>query len=434
MATVWNQIDRYMILSSDAHAGAQTSTYRGYLEHRWLDDFDAWETALTNPFIDLSDPEAAAVNWDVDRRIAAMEAEGETGQVLFPNTVPPFFDILVHLTGVPRTTSEFEHKWAGLRAHNRWLVDFCQGAPDRLKGLAQVLPNDVDEALAEVRWAKESGVIGGVMIPAVPPNHPVMPYFHEFYDPLWAVCADLEMPVHQHQGTGSPDVGADSPAAGPIWFAELDRWTQRTLLHLVFGGVFDRHPKLKVVWTETWGVRWVLEELERMNRRLPELLQSAGAQGDSGRADPTKPLVLNHSMFGSSVLESLALSPAEYWGRNCYLGASLLPRYDVRYRYALGVDRLMWGTDFPHPEGSTNHTLEALRATLYDVPQEECRQMLGGVAGGVYGFDLQGLTPIAARVGPRVADVHRELPPAEFPHVPGEPFRAGQPLEASVGS
>jgi hypothetical protein len=126
------------------------------------------------------------------------------------------------------------------------------------------------------------------------------------------------------------------------------------------------------------------------------------------------------------------LSPTEYWKRNCYLGVSLLPRHEVRYRHALGVDRLMWGTDFPHPEGATHHALEALRATLYDVPEQECRLMLAGVAGDVYGFDLQRLTAVAERVGPLVADVHHELPQAEFPDVPGEPFRIRRPLEESI--
>jgi predicted TIM-barrel fold metal-dependent hydrolase len=426
----WDTIDRYMILSSDAHAGAETHQYRDYLEKRWQEDFDAWVVTLAHPFIDLRDPEAAAVNWEPDRRLAAMDLEGDTGQVLFPNTVPPFFDILVHLTGVPRTASEFEHKWAGLQAHNRWLVEFCQADPKRLKGLIQLMPNDVDTAIAEARWAKESGVIAGVMLPGIPPNHPVPPYFHESYDRLWAACVELELPVHQHQGTGSPDAGQDSPAATAIWFTELDRWTQRTLLHLIFGGVFERHPELKFVWTEMWGMRWVLEELHRMERRLPEL-RTQGAYGEGvGRADD--PRRLNFSIFGSPVLDGLSLSPTEYWQRNCYLGASLLPRHEVRYRHAVGVDRIMWGMDFPHPEGATHHGLEALRATFYDVPEAECRGMFAGVAAEVYGFDLEALTPIAERIGPRVADVHAQLPEAEFPMAPSAAFDTSVPLEELI--
>jgi predicted TIM-barrel fold metal-dependent hydrolase len=268
------------------------------------------------------------------------------------------------------------------------------------------------------------------MLPGVPPNHPVPPYFHESYDRLWATCAELDLPVHQHQGTGSPDAGQDSAAAMAIWFTELDRWTQRTLLHLIFGGVFERHPLLTFVWTEMWGVRWVLEELHRMERRLAEL-RSEGARGvGMGRADD--PRRLNFSLFGSPVLDGLSLSPSEYWRRNCYLGASLLPRNEMRYRHAVGVDRMMWGMDFPHPEGATHHGLDALRATFYDVPEPECRTMLAGVAADVYGFDLAALTPIANRIGPRVADVHVQLPEDEFPLAPNAAFDTSAPLEELI--
>jgi predicted TIM-barrel fold metal-dependent hydrolase len=419
----WDTIDRYMILSSDTHAGAQMRDYKQYLPVRWHDDFDAWADAVTNPFVDLRDPERAKLNWDSDARLAASDAEGVTGEVIFPNTLPPFFDILAHLSGVPWDRETYERKWAGLQAHNRWLVDFCLGAPQRRRGILQLLPNDLDDAIAEIRWASESGVVGGVMIPAIPPNHPVGPFFDPRYDPLWATCAELGMPIHQHQGTGSPEVGLDLPGGWTVYFAELDLWTKRTLLHLVLGGVFERHPRLQVVWTEMWGIRWALEELDHIQKRLTNV-QSRYA-GD--------PRVLNYSStFGSDVVDGLSLSPHEYFARNCYLGASMLPRHDVRYRHAIGVDRLMWGDDFPHPEGTTGHTPEGLRATLYDVPVDECRRMLAGVAAGVYGFDLDALTPVAARVGPKVADVHTPLD--ELPVSCGMAFSTDRPLEELVSS
>jgi hypothetical protein len=81
----------------------------------------------------------------------------------------------------------------------------------------------------------------------------------------------------------------------------------------------------------------------------------------------------------------------------------------VEGRHAVGVDRIMWGNDFPHPEGAYPYTLEALQATLFDVPVDECRQMLAGVASNVYAFDMQALSDVAGRVGPRVDDVHTPL-------------------------
>ncbi len=419
----WDTIDRYMILSSDTHAGASLYEYRPYLDARWRQDFDDWAKSLDSPYLLMTDAESETmqVNWDSDRRLGLTDAEGVTGEVIFPNTLPPFYDVLCHLAGVPWTRDAFERRWAGLRAHNRWLVDFCSHAPERRRGLIQLLPNDIEAAVEEVRWARGVGVIGGVMIPAIPANHPVQPLFHPRYDPLWAVCAELEMPIHQHQGTGSPEVGNDVPVATPIYFTELDFWARRTLRHLILGGIFERHPALKVVWTEMWGIRWVLEELVQMDRRLRQV--QTRFQGD--------PRILNFSsVFASEVTDGLSLTPSEYFARNCYLGASLLPRHEVRYCAAIGVDRLMWGNDFPHPEGTTPHTTEGLRATLFDLSEADCRRMLAGTAADVYGFDLDALTPVAARVGPRVDVVHTPL--TEVPAAPSEAFSADLPFEELI--
>jgi hypothetical protein len=104
----------------------------------------------------------------------------------------------------------------------------------------------------------------------------------------------------------------------------------------------------------------------------------------------------------------------------------------VQYRHALGVDRIMWGDDFPHAEGATGFLTEAVRATMFDVPVEECRTMLAGVAAQVYGFDLAALTPVARRIGPVVSEVHTALD--VVPQSRGEPFRADPPLEVVIGA
>lgn len=419
--TAWDTIDRYMVLSSDTHAGAAMYEYKQFLPPQLHDDFDAWAAAVTNPWVDLRDPDKAKINWHSDTRAAACDAEGITGEVIFPNTLTPFYDILVHLGGVPTTAVDYTRRWAGLQAHNRWLVEFCRAEPARRRGVIQLLPNDIDHAVREVEWAAATGVIGGVMIPSIPPSHPAAaPFFHERYDPLWACCAALGMPVHQHMGSGSPNIGDDALAFG-IAFAEHDLWPKRTLLHLIMGGVFERHPDLRFVWTEMWGMRWVLEELHRIDHRL-KIIQTKWADD---------PRVLNYARtFGSPAIDSLRSTPLEYWRRNCYIGASMLPRADVQYRHAVGVDRIMWGDDFPHPEGATGHLTDALRATMFDVPESECRQMLGGVAAEVYNFDLEALTPIAQRVGPVVAEVH--CPLDTRPVSCGEPFRIDPPLEQLI--
>jgi hypothetical protein len=75
----------------------------------------------------------------------------------------------------------------------------------------------------------------------------------------------------------------------------------------------------------------------------------------------------------------------------------------------------MWGSDFPHEEGTTPHSLEALRSTFFDVPEEKCRQLFAGVAANVYGFDLDALTPVAKKIGPKVSEIAVPLTREELP-------------------
>jgi predicted TIM-barrel fold metal-dependent hydrolase len=409
----WDGIDRYMILSSDAHAGAPMAAYKDYLPARWHDEFDAWLAAVVNPWVDVNDTR----NWRSANRVEAMDAEGVTGEILFPNTLPPFYDIAAHLSGVPRDRREFERRWAGLQAHNRWLVEFGNEEPLRRRGLIQLLPNDIDAAVAEMRWAREHEVVGGVMIPAIPPNHVVEPFFHERYEPLWRTAAELGLPLHQHQGSGSPDVGSDQTVGRSVFYVDLELWTRLTLSHLIVGGVFERHPDLTVVWTEMHGLRWVVEDLERITRQL-RVVQSRWAR---------VPGQFNLSRtFGSPVTEGLSLTPFEYFRRNCYVGASMLPHSDVRYVDVLGTDRIMWGHDFPHEEGSCGRSTDSLRRNFHDFPVADCRQMFAGTAAKVYRFDLERLTPIAARVGPPVDLVHTPL--EQLPVSKGSAFWASNEM------
>ena len=82
--------DRYTIISSDCHAGANHKTYREYLESSWHDEFDAWRGKYRNPFRDLQD-DGRSRNWDNDRRISEQHTDGVVAEITFPNTVPPFF-------------------------------------------------------------------------------------------------------------------------------------------------------------------------------------------------------------------------------------------------------------------------------------------------------------------------------------------------------
>jgi len=127
--------EHYTIISADCHAGGSHAMYREYLDPAYRDDFDAWREKYKNPFRDLQDG-GRVRNWDDDRRIGDLEQDGIVGEVVFPNTVPPFFPNFV-LFARPPKPSEYEHRLAGIRAHNRWLADFCGRHAERRPGSAR---------------------------------------------------------------------------------------------------------------------------------------------------------------------------------------------------------------------------------------------------------------------------------------------------------
>jgi predicted TIM-barrel fold metal-dependent hydrolase len=384
---------RYVLISADCHAGADVGMYKDYLETRWHEEFDAWASTYSSPW-DEQFLSSAKRNWDSDFRLAELDADGVAAEVLFPNTVPPFFtDCSLFSLSLPRTRAEYERRWAGLRAHNRWLVDFCREAPARRRGVLQFFPNEPADAIEEIRWAKDTGVFCLALMSGIPPNFVVEPWFHPRYEPLWAASEELGMPVGTHAGSGNPDYPEDAPASGPVRLYENQFFGNRTLGHLILAGVFDRYPQLKFVQTENRSLAWAPAEIERLDALVADM------------ADPA-----NHTFHmyaaGSKPLE---LMPSDYLRRNCYHTASLDTPGNYRNRHVVGIDRVMWGADYPHEECSTPSSETALRWLLEGVPEDECQRMLSRTAAALYGFDLDELAPIAAAIGPSIADVSRPL-------------------------
>ena len=390
--------ERYTVISADCHGGGDVGDYRPYLESRHLDDFDRWRAAFDNPYDDLRDADAGR-NWDHARRLAELEADGVVAEVIFPNTVPPFFPTPSLLQQPPAATAgDLDLRWAGLHAHNRWLAEFCAAAPGRRAGIAQILLHDVDRAVEEVRWAQEHGLTGGILLPGAPPGSGLAPLYAPDYAPLWAVCEELGMPVNHHSGSAAPDYGP-YPEAKVMFLVEVTWWAHRTLWHLIYAGVMERHPDLQFVFTEQ-GTAWLPEQLGTLDYYYTRMLAATGSQ---------------EAIFGAEVMAKLSLKPSEYWARQCHVGASFIRPHEVGMRHAVGVDKIMWGSDFPHREGCWPYSHEHLRLAFAGVDPVEVQAMVGGNAARVYGFDLDALAPVAARVGPRVDEVAEPLEPADIP-------------------
>ncbi|MFP8877129.1 MAG: amidohydrolase family protein, partial [Myxococcota bacterium] len=132
----------------------------------------------------------------------------------------------------------------------------------------------------------------------------------------------------------------------------------------------------------------------------PELLKLMDLRYDHGMEDQKLGNYRDH----------LSLKPSEYFRRNVALGASCVRRSEVERRHEIGIDSIMWGTDFPHPEGSWPHTREDMQEVFTGLPDDEVAAMLGGNAARFYGFDTEKLAPLVARIGPE-KQAFRGAPP-----------------------
>ncbi|MDA8048018.1 MAG: amidohydrolase family protein [Actinomycetota bacterium] len=387
--------DRYLIISSDTHAGLPTEQYRPYVDPGYRDAFDDMirQRQGENLASSISDPEFAdkwleeqkegiSGAWDVAKRDKELDTDGVVAEVIFPDG-----DAVTGFTGAPfgaglSSTGALEPglAMAGARAHNRWLAELCAESPARRGGVA-ITPvlDDPAAAVEEAEWAAEHG-LRGVLIPAMTAPYP---HYHDArYEPFWAACADLQLPVHTHSGVAPQD---DYGGHLALYLMEVRWWAARPLSFLMWTGVFERHPNLRFGVTES-GAYWVPDLLWLMDTRFHHAHTSKK---------------IKHG----AIIGELKMPPSVYFDRNCFIGASTPERFEIERRYMIGVDTFLWGNDFPHPEGTWPHTREWLQSSFHDVPVDETRRMLGLNAARVYGFDLDQLSGLADRIGPTPADL-----------------------------
>lgn len=378
----------YVCITSDTHAGASIEGYGEYLEPKYRADFEAWRARYRNPSKKHIGGKKTK-NWDSAERLADLARDGVVGEVIFPNTVPPFYAKAFHISA-PVRPDEYEHALAGTRAHNRWLADFCREAPARRAGIGLIHLNDVDDAVADVEWIARNGLRGGVLLPLPSPaEHWLAPLNHPRYDRLWAAIQDCGLVINTHSGQGSPTY-PEAQGSTPLWALEMPFFVQRGFTHLILGGVFERFPKLRYIVTES-GCAWVPPLLRHMDAMYMGWKAGAIGEIDTAKDPATKE------------------PPSFYAKRNCWYGASFPGPREIEDRHQVGVDRILWGNDYPHYEGSWPYSRENLRMAFAKVPEPEVRKMLGENAAALYGFDLEALRPLANEAGITPALVATEL-------------------------
>ncbi len=412
MANPLDGLDRYLLITADTHAGSSPEGFGPYLEQKWQGEFADWvkqsaemakvmRQVMGSRSIGVDgDPEIDGNrNWDTDRRLRETEADGVVAEVIFPNTSSPFSPTMMSEFGEADLGKEYPRRWAGIQAANRWLADFCQESPGRRAGIVQIFLPYIEESVEEIRWAKEHGLNGGVLLPGAPPGSGIEPLYAPQYEPIYAVCEELGMPLNHHSGGATPNFGMHMPQSLAMFMLEVTWWAHRSLWHLMFSGVFERHPNLQFVLTET-GVGWapgVLDELDNFFDRMKHNDQCS------------------EHIFGGPTVAAMSLCPSEYFARQCHIGASFLPPKECDLRHKIGVDRILWGSDYPHVEGTYPYTREHLRLTFAGVDPDEIQRMVGLNAASLYGFDVAALAPLAAKLGPTKAEIGEPFDPADLP-------------------
>jgi predicted TIM-barrel fold metal-dependent hydrolase len=351
--------------------------------------------------------EAHATGWhglhDPVLRLADMDREGVAAELIYHGDFR--LGDLFHNA----TNREFPlEAWtAGARAWNHWAADTFGFAMDRFLVTGAIGPCvDMDATIADLHWIADHR-FAGTFAPGFMRHAGMPPLFDSYWEPFWRTCEERSIALVVHAGFGTPQgfvfpqleriVNDVAAAAGTTereaLFAHADAVSQESKLfftnflshsvaarrpfwQLTLGGVFDRHPGLKLILTEI-RLDWIPATLQHLDEVFV-------AHRDKLPA---------------------ARTPSEYWQTNCLAGASFIHRSEVEMRDAIGVETISFGRDFPHPEGTWPHTKDFLRAAFAGVPDDEVRLMLGENAIRFLGLDRTRLAEIAHRIGPGIDDI-----------------------------
>jgi predicted TIM-barrel fold metal-dependent hydrolase len=264
-------------------------------------------------------------------------------------------EVIYGILGASARLNDHEAATEVLRIYNEWLADFCKASPDRLIGLANIPNHDMEVAVAEVKRAVKRGVRGLDVA-----NRPDMtPLWDPFWNPLWQIAHENGLPVHFHTiGSRAPDYTKLPPKVGRAAFAahitNFQMHMGYMLMSLIFSGALEHYPNLKIVIGEA-GIGWIPYVLDHM---------------DLEWEDQFKDL-------------DLKMKPSGYWYRQCY-ATYQTDRVGIKLLDELGEDNVMWGSDFPHPDGIWPDSQEYLNRELGHLPAAVRRKITRDNAAKLY--------------------------------------------------
>jgi predicted TIM-barrel fold metal-dependent hydrolase len=287
---------------------------------------------------------AEARGWDSASQLEAMDAEGLDLAVLFPSR-----GLFVLGLDSPQMMGadglEGELAAAIARAYNDWLADFCKPAPTRLLGAGMVAPHDVTSAVAEARRCVEQLGFRAVFLAPGCVNR--RPWHHPDYDPLWAECERLNVPITFHGGGQTflkPDFSLEVFDKLMMWHTFGQPLGIMTVaVSLTSGGVLERFPRLRVGLLEGncgWAP-WLFHRLDE-----------------------------HYEWIGRWEVPELKRKPSEYFRSNCFLAVEADEEPVKHYVDWFGDETLVFSTDYPHADSKYPRAVE----TFMKLPLSEASQ------------------------------------------------------------
>ncbi len=289
---------------------------------------------------------------DPNLRLEEMEYDMVQAQVIYPS---------IALTGAHLYSSGRELQLACVRAYNDWLHDFCSIAPDRLIGLPIAPMTGVEDLLLEWRRVAERGARGIIM--STYPNGGNVPLPED--ELFWSEIQDWQYAVHIHFGFLGAASGGLSPGAPAgvaymtsAFLSGFGANVFRPLADIIYGGLFEKYPRLKVVAVET-GIGWIPHYTEWMDDNF-----------------------LRHRFHTGVHLKRM---PSEYFKENIW-ATFITDPHGIESRHQIGVDHIMWSSDYPHSNSDWPNSQRTIAYELRNVPEDERRKIVRDNAAKLYGL------------------------------------------------
>ncbi|HET9690136.1 MAG TPA: amidohydrolase family protein [Acidimicrobiales bacterium] len=368
----------YPVISADSHITEPPNTYTDHIDPKWRDKaprmIDGGEGVGDMFVVEGSkvpipmglvaaagkDPSELRTGgakfedlhrggWDPEARLGEQERDGVAAEIIYPTVGMVLCNI-----------DDLDLKKASFDAYNRWIAEYCSAHPDRLLGCGQTAMRTPAEGIDDLKAIKALG-LRGVMMPG---NPGVEDYDSPVYDEFWETAIELGLPLSFHILTTRGE-----KARGPkiSSFLSIVRGCQDIMAMLVFGGVFERHPDLKVVCVEA-DAGWVPHFMYRMDHAF------------------------NRHRYWLKPGAELSRLPSEYFAENIFV--TFQDDWTAfRFADAMNWRRLLWANDFPHSDSTWPWSQELLEKHTAQLSEEQTRAILCDNVAGLYGIDLGALAP-----------------------------------------